>query len=184
MQRAMRCVDEREREDDMTGLDCLKEELLKRGCTKQQADSKVVPVVLEILANNGTPYTEMEEAKNELSRIKNSIPDALQARYYQVEAETRILENRLRDLQVAILNRKNEYEHTPCPTFCWVFKASSSDFSFEISFCLLFFPEDLPKKKIPRRTANSPPTPAQFIPFTCAFLWNRSNYLLHPCKGR
>lgn len=111
MQRAMRCVDEREGEDDMTGLDCLKEELLKRGCTKQQADSKVVPVVLEILANNGTPYTEMEEAKDELSRIKNSIPDALQARYYQVKEETRILENRLRDLQVAILNRENEYKN-------------------------------------------------------------------------
>lgn len=95
----------------MNGLECLKEELIKRGCNKQQAESKVVPIVLEILANNGTPYTDMEEAKKELARVKDSIPVALQARYREVKAETEMLQHKAMDLQLQIVNSKNAYEN-------------------------------------------------------------------------
>lgn len=43
----------------MTGLDCLREEMLARGCNKAQVESKTAAIVLDILSNSGTKYTEM-----------------------------------------------------------------------------------------------------------------------------
>ena len=42
----------------MTGLECLKQEMIKRGCTKTQLESKVVPIILDIIAGSGTKYTD------------------------------------------------------------------------------------------------------------------------------
>lgn len=47
----------------MTGLDCLREELAKRGLTAQQYESKTVAVVLDVLASSGDRYTEMWKAE-------------------------------------------------------------------------------------------------------------------------
>lgn len=52
----------------MTGLDCLREEMEKRGLTKSQIESKTTAVVLDIIANSGNKYTEIWE--NEASESK------------------------------------------------------------------------------------------------------------------
>ena len=44
----------------MTGLECLKDELIKHGYTKQQAESKVVAGVLDIVCKAGNKYTVQE----------------------------------------------------------------------------------------------------------------------------
>lgn len=47
----------------MTGLDCLREEMMNRGLTKQQCNSKTVAVVLDILANDGNNYQKTWECE-------------------------------------------------------------------------------------------------------------------------
>lgn len=42
----------------MTGLECLKEEMKRRGMSQSQCDSKVTAVVLDILAETGTQFTK------------------------------------------------------------------------------------------------------------------------------
>ena len=53
----------------MTGLDMLKQEMLKRGCTKAQTESKLVAVVLDIVAETGTAYTDLREAEERMKDI-------------------------------------------------------------------------------------------------------------------
>ena len=64
----------------MTGLECLKEEMAKRGCSKAQIESKTVAIVLDILAGTGTEFTKlhedskrMEERRKELDRREKQI---------------------------------------------------------------------------------------------------------------
>ena len=52
----------------MSGLDCLREEMARRGCTKAQIESKTAAVVLDILANSGDKYTKLAETEGELDR--------------------------------------------------------------------------------------------------------------------
>lgn len=55
----------------MNGLECLQEELKKRGfnITKVK-DSKMVPAILDILANTGTLYCDIQSAKQDLGSLK------------------------------------------------------------------------------------------------------------------
>lgn len=53
----------------MTGLDCLKEEMAARGCTKSQIESKTVLVVLEILANSNGQYSDMDKLEKEIKEL-------------------------------------------------------------------------------------------------------------------
>ena len=57
----------------MTGLDCLREELKKRGLTKAQIMSSTVAVVLDVLSQTGTQFTDVVKAEQELERIKADI---------------------------------------------------------------------------------------------------------------
>ena len=57
----------------MTGLDCLREEMEKRGCNKAQINSKVAAIVLDILSNAGDKYTKMVDQENELSERANRL---------------------------------------------------------------------------------------------------------------
>lgn len=54
----------------MTGFECLKEELKNRGMSKGQIESKVVPVVLDILANSGTKYQDFSELESEVAELE------------------------------------------------------------------------------------------------------------------
>lgn len=53
----------------MTGLECLYTELSKRGCSKQQLQSKVIPIILDIVANSGTQYTQVYGLKEEIKTL-------------------------------------------------------------------------------------------------------------------
>ena len=53
----------------MTGLELLREEMLKRGATKAQTQSKTVAMVLDILANTGTVYSDIASAEEEYKRL-------------------------------------------------------------------------------------------------------------------
>ena len=56
-----------------TGVDLLRQELIKRGYTKQQAHSKVVMGVLDVLANAGTTYEDLEDAEEMLRSVKRQV---------------------------------------------------------------------------------------------------------------
>lgn len=54
----------------MTGYDCLKEELRGKGFTKQQIDnSKILPVVLDILSQSGNKYTEITAIEKDMKDL-------------------------------------------------------------------------------------------------------------------
>lgn len=56
----------------MTGFEMLKQEMLKRGCTKAQTESKLVAIVLDIVAETGTVYTDLREAEEQMKKINNA----------------------------------------------------------------------------------------------------------------
>ena len=58
----------------MTGLELLKEEMIRRGCTKQQTEAKVIGVVLDILSNT-TINQDTEQAERQLARLRREILD-------------------------------------------------------------------------------------------------------------
>ena len=87
----------------MTGLELLKKEMLLRGCNKSQTESKILPVVLEILANDAEhrftdlskTLTDLMLAKAELASLRIEIVDAqeqLKLLREQNEAEKRVID--------------------------------------------------------------------------------------------
>lgn len=72
----------------MTGLDLLKEEMKKRGCNQAQCDSKTVAVVLDILAESQTTYTDLREAREETARHRGAWYDLIERqRRAQIELD-------------------------------------------------------------------------------------------------
>lgn len=61
----------------MTGLDCLREEMERRGCTKSQIESKTAAIVLDILTKDRAKYAKQVDAENEeskaLSKLRSDI---------------------------------------------------------------------------------------------------------------
>ena len=83
----------------MTGLDCLREEMEKRGLSKTQIESKTAAVVLDILANSGTKYTEMwKEEYGKSERLKS------------IERDIRYCEKQLEDIKALISKAENQEE--------------------------------------------------------------------------
>lgn len=54
----------------MTGLDCLREEMLARGCNKAQIESKTAAIVLDILSNSGTKYIDMANEESVWTQLE------------------------------------------------------------------------------------------------------------------
>lgn len=54
----------------MTGLELLRNEMISRGCTRAQAESKTVAVVLDIVANSGTMYTDTERLLSDIEHLE------------------------------------------------------------------------------------------------------------------
>ena len=95
----------------MTGLDCLREEMKNRGMLQSQIDSKVVPVVLDIIAGSEMKYTEMwkeetEETKR-LSQLKKEIRSA-ERRLQYLEGR---LSEMLREEEKAMQDRKHREDY-------------------------------------------------------------------------
>lgn len=57
----------------MTGLDCLKEELRKRGYKQQQIESKIVVDVLDILANSDGKYSDIHKLEHYIRTLEGEI---------------------------------------------------------------------------------------------------------------
>ena len=89
---------------EMTELDYLKQEMMKRGCTKPQVESKLVPVVLDIVANSGTLYTDIGKAQEELDSLHSKIA----RRKDNLDAQERRLAERELSLRQEI-KEVNEY---------------------------------------------------------------------------
>lgn len=59
----------------MTGLELLKQEMIKRGANKTMTESKTVCMVLDILANAGTVYSDIQEASKQLDNLRKQLDD-------------------------------------------------------------------------------------------------------------
>lgn len=90
----------------MTGLDCLKEEMAKRGCTKAQTESKTAAIVMDILAAEGTTkFTDFYEIEKELgdkARELNAREEYLSMREQHVSEAEEALKARERDIEKMI----------------------------------------------------------------------------------
>lgn len=53
-------------------MERLKEEMINRGCTKSQAESKAVAVVVDILAQTGTHYLQEYQESREIADLKEA----------------------------------------------------------------------------------------------------------------
>ena len=77
----------------MSGLDALREEMLKRGLTKTQVESKAVAVVLDILAN--APDKTVFQQQYEFEQAEKKMAER-EAKVWRREAE---LERKVRDTE-------------------------------------------------------------------------------------
>lgn len=59
----------------MTGLDCLREELLAKGFNKQQVNSKIFLGTLEVVANSQGKYTDLDRLEEDIKKLKSEAED-------------------------------------------------------------------------------------------------------------
>lgn len=57
----------------MTGLECLREELKKRGYNDHNVNGKLVAAVLDILSNTDHIYSDMVKAEQELDAVRKDV---------------------------------------------------------------------------------------------------------------
>lgn len=91
----------------MTGLDCLREEMMNRGLNKAQCNSKVAAVVLDIVANAGTKYQEMYEEEQEASKELRSIERHLKLLQDELSRIKRLLNKYEREMDEAMERREH-----------------------------------------------------------------------------
>ena len=96
----------------MTGLECLKAELIKKGFTRSQADSKVVTGVLDVIANSNGEFTDLKKTQEEinaLERKKETLEDKIR---WLTDAKNTVIAsiNKLsRDKYEPIINYINDF---------------------------------------------------------------------------
>lgn len=88
----------------MTGIECLKEELLKKGFTRQQTESKICMGVLEIVSNSSGRYTDMNRILQEISELEKR-KAKLEAMCREYTGTVSRLESRLAEI-VAEVNKE------------------------------------------------------------------------------
>ena len=81
----------------VTGLDYLKEEMLKRGYTKQQTESKTVLAVLEILSESNGRYSDMNRLENEIKDLERKKAN-LESTIAEYERKARICRSDLESI--------------------------------------------------------------------------------------
>lgn len=90
----------------MTGLECLKKELLARGCSKAQLQSKVIPIILDIVAHSGEQYQQIDGLQEEIKKLEKRRDDiAGQVKRQEVNFE--FIKGRIDDI------RKREWLEAP-----------------------------------------------------------------------
>ena len=90
----------------MTGLELLREEMLKRGMTKSQVESKVAAVVLDILANTGNVYSDTYKAEQRLAELRRE-QDRIEAEIERGKKDIANLRDITNDLERA---RRKDWE--------------------------------------------------------------------------
>jgi tetratricopeptide (TPR) repeat protein len=83
------------RADSMTGMECLKEELIKRGYPAHNIENiKVLPLLMDILCNAGERYSDinrLEKDIKELEKQKEQLAENVEyLRHHEEVIETRI----------------------------------------------------------------------------------------------
>ena len=88
----------------MTGLDCLREELLAKGFNTQQVNSKIFLGTLEVVANSQGKYTDLDRLEKDIKELKSEAED--------LNAAVRNLTD-LRNTLKTQLSEKIEMEYRP-----------------------------------------------------------------------
>lgn len=57
----------------MTGLELLKEEMVKRGANKSMLESKTLPLVLDIISNSNGEYIQLYELQQQINKLTHEI---------------------------------------------------------------------------------------------------------------
>lgn len=83
----------------MTGLDYLRDELAKRGLSKAQIESKSVAVVLDVVANTGERYTNLQGEEAHASN-----------RLHELECTLEVKERQLRSLEIKLNESRREMQ--------------------------------------------------------------------------
>lgn len=76
----------------MTGLDLLKQEMLKRGATKAQVESKILPMVLDIVSQDDK-YARLDEVEKEIERKQMQFDQMDAKRFHDMAVAERIIED-------------------------------------------------------------------------------------------
>lgn len=80
----------------MTGLDCLREELLAKGFNKQQVNSKILLGTLEVVANSQGKYTDLDRLEKDIEELKSEAEELKEAvrnlTYFRDTLKTQISE--------------------------------------------------------------------------------------------
>lgn len=91
----------------MTGLDCLREEMKKRGLNKAQIESQTAAVVLDIVANAGNKYAEMWEQENEATKRLNGLYSDISVCQDKIDYDRRLITKYEREVKEAREQRKH-----------------------------------------------------------------------------
>lgn len=88
----------------MTGLECLREELKRRGATKSQINSNVVGMVLDIVSESGNVYQRTAEAENKLRFVEDQ--------YWRMKQEMDLDKKRLEERNEKIVEQIRRAQST------------------------------------------------------------------------
>ena len=100
----------------MTGLDCLRDELKRRGLMDSQINSKVAAVVLDVVAQSGDKYTKMWKSETDTSKRERDLLNTIawaEKRKSDLEIDIEIANRRLEECE----EKKREIE-TYINTLC------------------------------------------------------------------
>ena len=98
----------------MSNLDLFRKELMSRGLTQQQANSKAVAVALDVLSNSGNTYTAQHENEQTATALRRDLEEQvrmLEHRKSAFENELSRLRREIQDLR-DYEKKVNEYVDT------------------------------------------------------------------------
>lgn len=97
----------------MTGLELLRKEMERRGATKSQINSKVAPMVLDILSETGQLYTTIKEDEERLQMLQSQVHNTQMHIQRQEKTRKELAEeiNELKREKGKYLTEERQYVH-------------------------------------------------------------------------
>lgn len=71
----------------MTGLELLEQEMIKRGCTVQQTQAKIIPIILGIIAGGGNEYINLARVADDIKTEKNRLERLRKETKWEIEIQ-------------------------------------------------------------------------------------------------